>query len=78
MVELVPVPAEIQQNFNGSDDEEMPQLEQIPPPQDPRPPLNQRNPEQENRDLAVAAFLRQNPPSSGDSGIYSPGTDRTP
>ena len=76
MVELIPV--QEAEALIEDDDEEMPQLEQVPAPQQPRPPLNQRNPEQEERDLAFAEILRQNPPSSGDSGIYSPGTDRTP
>lgn len=78
MVELIPVQAAEAEALIGSDDEEMPQLEQLPVPRQPRPPLNQRNPEQEERDLALAEILRQNPPSSGDSGIYSPPTDQTP
>ena len=57
----------------------MPELEAVQiPPQDPdRPPLNQPNVAQEARDLAIADILNQNPPSSGDSGIYSP-IERTP
>ena len=71
-VELIPVPQN--QLAIADEDEPMPALEQVQlPPQDPdRPPLNQPNQAQEARDLAAANILNQNPPSSGDSGVYSP------
>ena len=55
------------------DSASIPDLEVVQMDQHDAPiPLNQPNPAQEDRDLAIAEFLRQHPASSGDSGLYSP------